>query len=342
MPEGGSAFVAAAVAAVSTFVLARQAVERGWIDRREGAEERKPRKEAVPLVGGAALLAGLLAWDVSGGGGLPWLALLAAFVLGLVDDLVPGGLAPATKLKGQCVVGLVLMLFPAGSGVEAGFGVEALVDRVALAIVAVVAMNAVNTFDNADGAASVLGLAALWPVPGARGALLGFLPFNLLLRGPGFGLARHGLLLRESGSAAALAPKAMLGDSGSHVLGVLLAATPGAEPLLLVPLLDLGRLALVRRAHGRQPWQGDRRHLAHRLELMGLGPLAVAGCLAGLLLPTWLGARIGAGSGLVVVGMLLTAVLYFVVLYLTPDPDALTPDLDELAPGASSPDSGPP
>jgi UDP-N-acetylmuramyl pentapeptide phosphotransferase/UDP-N-acetylglucosamine-1-phosphate transferase len=147
----------------------------------------------------------------------------------------------------------------------------------------------------------------------------------------------------------------MLGDSGSHVLGVLLAATPGAEPLLLLPLLDLGRLALVRRARGRKPWEGDRRHLAHRLELMGLGPVAVAGCLAGLLLPTWLAARIGAGSGLVVLGMLLTTMLYFMVVYLTPDPDgasdpdgptaagdASTPDRVELAPGASSPDSGPP
>jgi hypothetical protein len=109
------------------------------------------------------------------------------------------------------------------------------------------------------------------------------------------------------------------------------------------------RLAFVREALGRKPWQGDRRHLAHRLELLGLGPVAVAGCLAGLLLPTWLGARIGAGSTLVVVGMSLTAVLYFVVIYLTPDPDevapdvsGLTPDPDALAPGGSSPDSGPP
>lgn len=342
MPDGGSAFVAAVVAAVTTHVLARQAVERGWIDRREGAEERKPRTEPVPLVGGAALIVALVAWDLSGGGGLPWLALLAAFVLGLVDDLAPGGLAPSTKFKGQCAVGVLLMLFPAGSGVEAASGLEGLFDHLALAIVAVVAMNAVNTFDNADGAASVLGLAALWPVPGARGALLGFLPYNLLVRGSGFGLARRGLVLRDSGPAAAEAPKAMLGDSGSHVLGVLIAATPGAEPLLLLPLLDLGRLALVRRSLGRQPWQGDRRHLAHRLELMGLGPLAVAGCLAGLMLPTWLGARIGAGSGLVLVGMLLTATLYFLVLYLTPDPDEPTPGPDELAPGASSPDSGPP
>jgi UDP-N-acetylmuramyl pentapeptide phosphotransferase/UDP-N-acetylglucosamine-1-phosphate transferase len=329
MPDGGSAFVAAAVAAVTTALLARHAVERGWIDRREGAEERKPRTAPVPLVGGAALLVALLVWDLSGGGGLPWLALIGAFVLGLVDDVVPGGLSASAKFRGQCAVGVLLMLFPAASGVEG------VLDHLALAIVAVVAMNAVNTFDNSDGAASVLGLAALWPIPGARGALLGFLPFNVLLRGSGSSLVRPGLFLRDKGSAATSPPKAMLGDSGSHVLGVLIAATPGAEPLLLVPLLDLARLAFVRRAHGREPWQGDRRHLAHRLELMGLGPLAVAGCLAGLLLPTWLGARIGAGSRLLLVGMLLTTVLYFLVLYLTPDPD-------ELAPDGSSPDSGPP
>jgi hypothetical protein len=34
--------------------------------------------------------------------------------------------------------------------------------------------------------------------------------------------------------------------------------------------------------------------------------------------------------------------LYFLVVYLTPDPDAPTPDPEELAPDASSPDSGPP
>lgn len=315
MPEGGSALVGAAIAVVTTHLLARQALERGWVDRREGAEERKPRRSPVPLVGGAALLVALLVWDLAGGRGLPWPALLTAFGVGLVDDLVPGGLPPRAKLMGQCAAALVLALFPFGAGVDG------VLDRLALMVVAVVAMNAVNTFDNADGAAATLGLAALWPVPGPRGALLGFLPFNLLLRRRGAGAERP--------------PWAMLGDSGSHLVGLLIAATPGAEPFLLLPLLDLGRLAIVRERHGRRPWEGDRRHLAHRLEALGLGPLLVVACLAGILLPTWLAALIGAGAELVPLGMFGTTALYFLALYFTPDPD-------ELAPDASSPDSGPP
>ncbi|MEZ6016646.1 MAG: hypothetical protein R3F49_16125 [Planctomycetota bacterium] len=315
MPSGGATLVALAVTAVATHLLARQALERGWIDLRDGAEERKPRSSPVPLVGGAALLLGLLAWDLSGGHGLPWPALLAAFGLGFVDDVVPGGLSPRSKWIGQCVAAVLLALFPFGAGVEG------LLDHIALAVVAVVAMNAVNTFDNADGAAGVLGIAALWPFGGARGALLGFLPFNLFLRG--------------RGAAGERPPRAMLGDSGSHVLGILLAATPGAEPFLLVPLLDLGRLALVRERLGRRPWEGDRRHLSHRLEALGFPPIAVAGCIAAILLPTWLAVLIGADAELVPLGLMGTAALYFLALYLTPDPDALAPD-------GSSPDSGPP
>lgn len=306
MPDGGSAIGACAVAAVATYGLGELALVRGWIDRREGAEERKPRRSPVPLVGGAALIVALVVWDLSGGGGLPWPALVAAFALGACDDRAVGGWSARRKFAGQLTVALSLALFPIGAGVD-GF-----LDRVALAVVALVAMNAVNTFDNADGAAGVLGLAALWPVHGARGALLGFLPFNLLLR-------RRGLVGERP-------PRAMLGDSGSHVLGVLLAATPGAEPFLLVPLLDLGRLAFVRERLGRRPWQGDRRHLAHRLEALGLGPVTVAGCIAGILLPTWLAARIGAGAELVPLGMYGSAGLYFLALYMTPDPDALAPD----------------
>jgi len=306
MPDVGSPFVALAVAAAATPILARHALTSGWIDRREGAEERKPRRSPVPLVGGAALALALAAWDLSGGSGLPWPALLGALALGGVDDLVPGGLAPRHKLWGQAVVALLLALFPGAAGVAGFF------DHAALFILAIVAMNAVNTFDNADGAATTLCLAALWPHGGARAALLGFLPFNLFVRRRGTGGERP--------------PVAMLGDSGSHLLGVMVAATPGAEPLLLVPLLDLGRLALVRERLGRRPWEGDRRHLAHRFEALGLGPVAVAGCLLGLLLPTWLAARIGAGSFMVPLGALVTLALFLVALQVTPDPDTLAPE----------------
>ena len=54
-------------------------------------------------------------------------------------------------------------------------------------------------------------------------------------------------------------------------------------PLLVLPLLDLGRLCVLRVRQGRRPWDGDRLHLAHELERRGLGVLAVLGVLLGVL-----------------------------------------------------------
>jgi len=68
---------------------------------------------------------------------------------------------------------------------------------------------------------------------------------------------------------------------------------PAAWPALLLPALDLGRLVLVRVRLGLAPWQGDRRHLAHRLQARGLAPATVALALLAISLPAilwgWLG-----------------------------------------------------
>ncbi len=98
------------------------------------------------------------------------------------------------------------------------------------------------------------------------------------------------LLLRRTAST----PLAYLGDGGSHLLGMALLVVPGAWPALGLPLLDLARVALERARAGEAPWRGDRRHLAHRLERRGLGPVPVALILwitaaLPLLLPTFLG-----------------------------------------------------
>jgi UDP-N-acetylmuramyl pentapeptide phosphotransferase/UDP-N-acetylglucosamine-1-phosphate transferase len=89
------------------------------------------------------------------------------------------------------------------------------------------------------------------------------------------------------------APRAILGDAGSHVLGVLFLLVPAAWPALALPALDLARLSLVRLRLGSLPWVGDRRHLAHRLQARGLSPVQVALALSALSLPAvllgWLG-----------------------------------------------------
>jgi UDP-N-acetylmuramyl pentapeptide phosphotransferase/UDP-N-acetylglucosamine-1-phosphate transferase len=122
----------------------------------------------------------------------------------------------------------------------------------------VAAQNAANTFDNADGALCAVagvGLACASPL---SGAVLAFLPFNLGGRG----------ILRR-------VPRAWLGDGGSHLLGLLLLTTPVAWAALVLPALDLARVACLRARDGQPIWRGDRRHLAHALEARGLGPAAV-------------------------------------------------------------------
>ncbi|MBM3991552.1 MAG: hypothetical protein FJ298_11165 [Planctomycetes bacterium] len=282
------------LAALAFIPWARRA---GWVDG--GASERKRATAPLPLCGGAIVLAGVLAgWValeyfgraqarfvpgrelrelVSAALGRevtlwPLGALLLAFAVGTLDDLLEDGLRPAHKLAGQAAVGAVLALplVMAAPHDPRAWMVLALAMFASCAV-----LNWINTFDNADGAASGLGCAALLgSAPFFAAALAAFLPFNLARRGR--------------------APRAILGDAGSHVLGLMFLLVPAAWPALALPALDLGRLVLVRARLGLAPWRGDRRHLAHRLQARGLAPATVALALLAISLPailwSWLGA----------------------------------------------------
>jgi hypothetical protein len=80
--------------------------------------------------------------------------LAAAFLVGLCDDVLARGLAPAGKLAGQTLAGCAL----AAAGLRRR-DARAVAAALCIVALAVIAQNAINTFDNADGAAS-----------GARGA----------------------------------------------------------------------------------------------------------------------------------------------------------------------------
>jgi UDP-GlcNAc:undecaprenyl-phosphate GlcNAc-1-phosphate transferase len=270
--------VGALAALFATYPLIRFARAVGWQDAPGPSDgERKLQARPVPVVGGAAVLLGILALGIGEGGSLDhiagvthegasvWPPLLAAFILGLIDDLLAGGLRPGLKVAGQVCVGLVvgLSVFPGESAHLLG-----------CLVLVPLALNVWNTFDNADGAATGVGAICLFSIGSpAAGPLLGFLPWNL----------------RGRGGAAAY-----LGDSGSHLLGCLVLLHPGAWPLMALPAMDLLRVSVLRIRGGQPPWQGDRRHLAHRLEAKGLSPLAVALCLWGVTAiscgcPGWLG-----------------------------------------------------
>ncbi|MEE2939515.1 MAG: hypothetical protein VX460_03930, partial [Planctomycetota bacterium] len=163
-----------------------------------------------------------------------------------------------------------------------------------------------NTWDHADGLTGGLSVVALATgAPALAAAVAGYLPFNTLLRQPAAGTGPGG------GARTIGAPLAMLGDSGSHLLGLALVAVPGAAWFLALPLLDLARVAAARVRRGQPFWVGDRTHLGHRLEALGLHPVTVAAVavsaasapLGAILLsmePTALAAALLASGGLLV------------------------------------------
>jgi UDP-GlcNAc:undecaprenyl-phosphate GlcNAc-1-phosphate transferase len=288
----------AALALILTPLIGRGATALGLVDAPGG---RKVHTQSVPRLGGVAvavaatLSLALTVWLVPAAGAqTPW-PVLQPFVLaggliflgGLVDDI--RGLGPGPKLVLEMTAAVVMMT----SGL--------LIERVTLlgttvhlgwlawpvtAAWLVGLTNAFNLIDGVDGLAS--GIAAI------AGAACGAI---LIARGHGveamllaaFVGAALGFLVYNFEPASIF-----LGDSGSLVIGFLLAATAiagwqkgatalaTAVPLLLfaLPIADAGmtlaRRGLARPADGRSLGaamrriiEPDREHIHHRLLAIG-------------------------------------------------------------------------
>ena len=297
-----AAFVSAFVTALLTLPLWRR-----WclhVDLVDDPGHRKIHATSIPLAGGLAVLTGLLLpllaatvllkWNgaqIANAGllvyGLDKRALqLAAIafgavgmvVLGLLDDKYE--LKPLTKFTGQLLLAGVV----AYSGVRITLFVPNVAFSYAVTILwLLTVINAFNFMDNMNGLCAGLGAisAGLFAVIAAGegqylvallafltcGSLLGFLPHN-------FPHARS-----------------FLGDSGSHLVGYLLAVLailphfyhrgqprPLAvlTPLLVLalPLADLAWVVILRTRMGKPFYLGDTNHLSHRLVRAGLNPAA--------------------------------------------------------------------
>jgi UDP-GlcNAc:undecaprenyl-phosphate GlcNAc-1-phosphate transferase len=280
-------FAVALVTVLATTPLVRVLARRlGFVDR---PASRKMHARPVPLGGGVALVAGIVAGGVASRSfeleaRFPLAALggLAVAVgLGLVDDRSP--LRPGTKLAGQLLAASILVL---GSGHPALPALHGL--AVPLAIVGVVAlMNACNFLDNMDGilggialvcASAYLVIARAGAVPVAAvaaataGASAGFLAYN-------FAPARI-----------------FMGDAGSLALGYLLAALalglippslparPGLGIVLVLgyPIFDLAFVTITRLRDRRKVWAPGKDHSSHRLNRLLMSPRLTALAIYGL------------------------------------------------------------
>ncbi len=300
------------IAAGTTYLatpLARRVAERS--SAMTPVRDRDVHSVPTPRLGGLAMLAGVAVAfaaasqmpflnDLFAEPG-PWAVLGAAAIvslLGVADDV--WGLDPLTKLAGQVLAaglmawqGVQLLSLPLFGGVlVASSGLLLVVTVLAV----VVAMNAVNFVDGLDGlAAGVVGIGgvaffvysylltrsaspdnyanlASMTVAVLVGVCLGFLPHNVhparIFMGDS-GSMLIGLLLAASAvSVTGRLDPTVAKVSGAQVVPVFL---PVLLPVavLLLPLTDLV-LAVVRRVlKGQSPFAADKLHLHHRLLSLG-------------------------------------------------------------------------
>ena len=271
--------VALAVTTAVTPLVARLARRLGALDP---VQERGLATEPTPLLGGLAILAGVL---VAGALFLPatteMRGILGAAALitlvGLLDDVYD--MPPPLKLLGQVAAGLICVL----SGVRVDDFTFPFLGRVELGdfggpltlVGLVVVMNVVNFSDGVDGLAA--GVCAI--------AAVGFSIIAFDLRADAAGIlaactagAALGFLIHNFHPASVF-----MGDSGSNLLGLLLGAVIVEGSLktnalialvvplviLAVPFLDTGFVIAKRIKYRRPVYRGDSNHFHHRFHRMG-------------------------------------------------------------------------
>lgn len=226
-------------------------------------------------------------------------AALALVLVGVVDDLVE--LSAVVKLFGQLFaatlmsgLGLTwtLLFIPFGGGTTVVL--DQLQSTLLTAFFTVLLINAINFVDGLDGLAAGLGMIA-------GGAIL---VFSLtVLHDQGGAVSAYPPAIISAalvGMCAGFLPhnfepsRIFMGDSGSMLIGLLLAAASTSasgkinmslygtvdivalmSPIIVVaaavfiPVLDLVWAVIRRLSHGRSPFSADKAHIHHRLLKLG-------------------------------------------------------------------------
>jgi UDP-GlcNAc:undecaprenyl-phosphate GlcNAc-1-phosphate transferase len=273
--------VAFAVVVILTPAVGRVARVLGVVD--EPGEARRMHLRAVPRLGGLAIflgifIPGLAFLDLSGAYRGILLGAAVATAVGMADDF--RGLPWALKLAGQCVAaGIALHFdvyidrfsFPILGVHELPYWFSVIVTVIWI----VGMMNVINLLDGMDGLAA--GISA---IAGATFAVLALelgrpeaAVLSAIVAGACLGFLRHNFY----------PARIFMGDSGSHLLGFILAtvAIQGALktaatvalifPLIVlaVPLLDTSFVIAKRLKYGRPLTEPTPWHLYHRFRNIG-------------------------------------------------------------------------
>lgn len=303
--------VAAAITYLTTGVVRTIAIRTGRVAE---IRTRDVHTQPTPRLGGVAMFTGFVA-AVFLAAQLPALtrgfmpitpemtavvwAAGAIVIVGAIDDLFE--LDAITKLVGQIVAALVMSLLGLSWSlvfVPLGDGTTLVLDQfwsvLVTTVFTILLVNAVNFVDGLDGLAAGLGMIA-------GGAIL---IFSLtVLHDQGGAVSAYPPAIIAAGLVGICAgflphnfepSRIFMGDSGSMLIGLLLAASATSasgkinmslygtadivalmSPLIVViaavfvPVLDLV-LAVIRRvAKGQSPFKADRLHIHHRLLAIG-------------------------------------------------------------------------
>ncbi|MCW2924439.1 MAG: hypothetical protein JWM98_1843 [Thermoleophilia bacterium] len=316
--DGWWAFFTAALVAFALVPFVRRLALRRRVVSAPG-EERRIHTEETPLLGGVAMLVGILVavgwfapWEHLGGIALlnqrqVVITLLCAFAtcaIGAIDDILELSWRP--KLFGQVLVAIAVVvaptrLLPAGVDARRAPLVVERIDLpflpavdvpmvlgVALVVLWIVAvMNMLNFIDGVDGLAAGQAaiISATFAIIAASYGRYGVAVLAAATSGAALGFLPHNW--RRGGA------RIFMGDSGSMLLGFLLAVisvqgvlkTTAAISLVIplallaVPILDTSFVVLKRLKHGVSVASPDRWHLHHRLLNVGLSPRRVAATL---------------------------------------------------------------
>ena len=290
----GGFLVSAAIVLVLTPLVARLAPRIGAVDDPAASDRPRVHRQAVPRIGGLAIVAGILVPSAvlirpdDAYLGILIGTLLVA-LLGLADDV--RGVRPRTKLLGVVAVAVVPVV---GFGVtfeSVGLplvGQHELSSPAAYAVTilwfAVVA-NLVNLIDGMDAlAAGIVAIAAAsFALLGASFDRMTAAALAAIVCGATVAFLRHNYH----------PARIIMGDSGALALGFLLAglAVEGvmktaatvalAAPLLViaVPILDTSFVVLKRLKYRRPPWGADHNHFYHRFLRIGFSERKTAAYL---------------------------------------------------------------
>ena len=249
-------------------------------------ESHKTHKEAIPYLGGVAIIIGTclttyLAILVSGQASALSLAsavLIPAVlmgVIGLVDDIKK--LSPWPRFIAQNLFGLVIAVILIATSTLGSPTGNTIIDVAITTLWIVGITNSINFFDNVDGGAS------------GTVAISSLFLFFLSLQGGQYAIAALSLVLTGATTGFLLWNKPpariYMGDAGALFLGILIAtltlrfdpnpinlSASFALPILLlaVPILDTSVAVISRLRRRISPFQGGQDHLSHRLMRAGL------------------------------------------------------------------------